>query len=824
MILTNYANMVTSSNANTTKTLRTIATNPNKTKTPLFIIQKPSTNNSTIKKPPTATITSNSASTSTSMASNIATNTTKTKTETDQKAYIDHNATGKALATALKKDGLIRISIHRSNMYTNAEMCAILRHLNVQYIVESDSYKNIIVAAARTGTLTHVQDISDEDCPDICARDEFGSLFDQDTQTPVSYFNKQSQVTQEDINREIGIVNSCLPPPTPPPATPKSPIILVDIPPLIEHPRPTIPGPIKPDSIRFNEKAFKNYSNVAIPENIAILISNGPKFSAPLYYQKKDFELLSDAANTINYAFSNVFDVMSIRQNIQACIAKYEKIQFTHHCSEIKDYYSQALESARKFFRKHPDIIVTQADKANCTIVMNRKTYNDKLENLLKDEETYYKVSVSCLPAYQNKNKELLDELVAAGLTDKRSAQQAFNLEQRTANMYALIKTHKEGAPPRPIVNTRNTPGYFAAQLISKLLSNVKETGKYNVLNSQHAIEKIKAEKPLPGDQFVSFDVKSMFTNISVKRAIAAVLKKRKQLKVNDEQMRLIIKTIQFVCTTSTEITFNGVTYKQIKGLRMGSSLSPILADFVMEDILDHAFLSIERPVTVMKYVDDLLFLVHKDRIDQLFIDLNKEDEHIKFDIEKEDENHSINYLDFTIINKRLDLSTKWYQKHIASGRFLNYLSHHPQSVIINTAITFVVTMYKNTSHIHVNEIYKEITDKAKYLLRTNSFPDNIVNDIIIKAGEKIFMDMNTSQAASAKKDSQSYGMSVPHIPGLTNKVKKLLESQSERITPSRPIHKLSQEIFNPSKTSTPQNQAIPMAFNVVDQMDLTPE
>lgn len=213
-----------------------------------------------------------------------------------------------------------------------------------------------------------------------------------------------------------------------------------------------------------------------------------------------------------------------------------------------------------------------------------------------------------------------------------------------------------------------------------------------------------------------------MFTNISVNTAINAILKRKETLKFDDITMKIIIDTIKFNCITNTEIKF-----KQIKGLRMGSSLSPILADFVMEDILDKVFNNILRPQLFIKYVDDILTAVEDEEHDRIFKALNEADEHLKFDHEVQNEDKQINFLDFTVYNNRFNITTKWYQKGIASGRIINYHAHHPSQVLKNTAIQYVATMINNSTA----EYHEEILNLAKYLLKINSYPQNIIESVI---------------------------------------------------------------------------------------------
>lgn len=739
--------------------------------------------------------TTTTASTSTAKAA-IA-STSHAKTENDNQPKEGTISRRKQFAQRLKNQNLIRISIHRSGLFSNAEMSAILKHLRIQKIQEVDEGKNLIIAWANIGNIKHLKDITDLQCPDITISDEFASEIDQACQTDSA-----------DIDQTMNTLRMTFAP------------AIVQIPPLIKHPDPIIKDQNMPSNIYFNKRAFKNYSPIQIPENIAVLLAMGPKFSAPIYYQHKDFSLLKEAANFINETFSSPQERDTIRENIRKHITEYQENQYTQHGSNIRDFFDRTLKETKQFFKNHPEIIATQADKAKCSIIMSRDTYNNKVENLLKDTSTYVPIRVTSTPAYIKMNQSILDRMVEAKMISKREADNAKTSENRIANMYAFIKTHKKGEAARPIVNTRGSMGYAAANIVTAILTKIRETGKYNVLNSDDVINKLKDIHINPDEYLYSFDVVSMFTNIPVTRAITAIRKRQKLLKLNDEQMKIIIDTILFVCHKSTEITFNGKIYKQIKGLKMGSSLSPILSDFVVEDMLDQIFTTIERPILLIKYVDDILAVATEEDAMKLFAKLNEADEHIKFEMEKEQEG-AINYLDITIYNKPFDLTTKWYQKHISSGRFLNFLSHHSGSVIINTAIAFVYRMINNTS----NEYQTEILAVARHLLLINSFPPGIIDKIITKAQEKIFCNMNltlTSSQQTTAPISKQYGMSIPYIPKASDHIKRTLESQSKRITPVKPIHQLSQEVFNPSKSlsSTPQPAMQEMA--VIDDIDLT--
>jgi len=67
----------------------------------------------------------------------------------------------------------------------------------------------------------------------------------------------------------------------------------------------------------------------------------------------------------------------------------------------------------------------------------------------------------------------------------------------------------------------------------------------------------------------------------------------------------------------STFFTFNKIMYKQIFGTPMGSPLSPIIADIVMQDLEKSAIekLPFELPF-FYRFVDDIIFAAPSDMLD----------------------------------------------------------------------------------------------------------------------------------------------------------------------------------------------------------------
>ena len=84
----------------------------------------------------------------------------------------------------------------------------------------------------------------------------------------------------------------------------------------------------------------------------------------------------------------------------------------------------------------------------------------------------------------------------------------------------------------------------------------------------------------------VSFDVISLFAKVPIQWAIAKQrlqsdpdLSQRTGLSTSD-----LIKGVE-ICLNSTNFTFRGKHYKQVFGTAMGSPVSSVVANLVMEDI-----------------------------------------------------------------------------------------------------------------------------------------------------------------------------------------------------------------------------------------------
>ena len=108
----------------------------------------------------------------------------------------------------------------------------------------------------------------------------------------------------------------------------------------------------------------------------------------------------------------------------------------------------------------------------------------------------------------------------------------------------------------------------------------------------------------------------------------------------------------------------------------MGSHLSPIAADIVLDDLEKKCIVSLPfRLLLYFRYVDDIITAVPANKIDTIKHTFNSYNHKIQFTVEEESIT-KICFLDLQVIREGKYIKTNWFNKLTFSGRLLNFYSH----------------------------------------------------------------------------------------------------------------------------------------------------
>ena len=180
------------------------------------------------------------------------------------------------------------------------------------------------------------------------------------------------------------------------------------------------------------------------------------------------------------------------------------------------------------------------------------------------------------------------------------------------ACIYGTPKMHKFSSNdtfPKlcPIISSISIFNYDLACFICYLLSSVVPDD-YSCKDTFSFVSQIKNAN-LSKKFLVSYDVTSLFTNISLQETIDIAINLIFNHNPNLNITRKELKKLFLFATSQTHFIFNSKFYNQIDGVAMGSPLAPVLANIFMS-FYESKWLNEHnrnKPKFYLVYVDDIL-------------------------------------------------------------------------------------------------------------------------------------------------------------------------------------------------------------------------
>ncbi|XP_066919453.1 uncharacterized protein [Clytia hemisphaerica] len=193
---------------------------------------------------------------------------------------------------------------------------------------------------------------------------------------------------------------------------------------------------------------------------------------------------------------------------------------FTKNVYASKDYTYHNL----KRLTNDPNLTIVKGDKDSCVVIMNKADYYAKMQQMI-DKGIQDKV-------YEPSNDTTLDDLklfqsfLCRNLSKYEHYKDMYPSSSQPARLYGTAKTHKfdnlndinlENLKFRPIIAQTGTYTYKAAQVIAKYLKPLCSDNKFIIRNTQDFPKLVLDEPKLnENEEYVSYDVESLFTNIPI--------------------------------------------------------------------------------------------------------------------------------------------------------------------------------------------------------------------------------------------------------------------------------------------------------------------
>ena len=245
---------------------------------------------------------------------------------------------------------------------------------------------------------------------------------------------------------------------------------------------------------------------------------------------------------------------------------------------------------------------------------------------------------------------------------------------------------------------------------------------------------------------------------------------------------------------TSTYFQYNGKHYKQLHGTAMGSPVSVVVAEIVMQNIEEQALSTYTKTLPLwLRYVDDTFTAVHKDEIDTFHEHLNRQNPHIQFTKEIE-ENGKIPFLDCLVSRDENKLRTAIYRKPTHTDRLLDQSSYNPTS----HKATTIQTLTRRAQL--VCDSTDSLTDETNYLnnvFSKNSYNADFVRRNTYKPAEHNATNANPTPVTTA---------TIPYIKGTSETIARILQPYNIRVA-HKPITTLRQLLTNVKDKDEPNDR-----------------
>ena len=225
---------------------------------------------------------------------------------------------------------------------------------------------------------------------------------------------------------------------------------------------------------------------------------------------------------------------------------------------------------------KRDDLVITRADKSNCTVILDKSDYEEKMQKILNDNSTYMLLKHDLTGNIERKLNKYVYQLFKNKSISQNEYYHLHSSDANAPRIYGLPKIHKPHTPLRPIICFINSPLYNLSKFFTNILSPLVGENRYTVKNSYEFIDSI-AEKNINHDEcLASFDVISLFTRIPIDIAKSVIFNLLNNDKCLKERTNLTIEELVEglnLCLDNTCIQFREKCYKQIFGVPMGSPM-----------------------------------------------------------------------------------------------------------------------------------------------------------------------------------------------------------------------------------------------------------
>ena len=480
------------------------------------------------------------------------------------------------------------------------------------------------------------------------------------------------------------------------------------------------------------ENTINNVRNLSSYQlsNIEIeALSMGIKFCIPPRFNKRyctqmkaQFELLYNQTTGLTCR-SGVNDSL-LRSRLVVLCNELCKKRFSSTLCPLTGTHLNALNN----LVKNKELFISQPDKGDGIVVLNRDDYVNKMLDILNDRRRF-KVDPKqedLTDQILKKVKKAVKDVADKGFITTDCADRLVPTGYTIPRLYGLPKIHKPNVPVRPILSMVGSPQHILAKYLANILKPIESYFcKHQIIDSFELVQKLKNINLQQKDGVFlgSLDVTSLFTSVPVKKCIKIIADVVDSGSVDFNMDGSSLTQLLNVCVQNVQFLCNGVYYTQIDGVAMGSPLGPVLANIYVGYVESLMQKSDSDIFFYGRYVDDIL-VIAKDSsaINSLNESLNSVDCDIQFTCEYEVDG-SLPFLDVRIHRDNNSLKFSWYHKTTWTGSLLRFNSFVPLSWKTGLLKGFKIRLLRICSP----QFLDKALDEMESAFLANGYPESLI-------------------------------------------------------------------------------------------------
>ena len=349
---------------------------------------------------------------------------------------------------------------------------------------------------------------------------------------------------------------------------------------------------------------------------------------------------------------------------------------------------SKCEKDALKRLKTNLDIIVKPADKGGATVIMNRDLYRAEALRQLNNTKYYSKIPESLATKNALKIKEIMTKIKNKKfITEAQYKYLTGPEDYSTRKFYLLPKIHKDvkkwphpSMPEgRPIVSDTNSESSRAAEYIDSFLGPLATQHFSYLKNSYDFVSKIRNVEFPPNYLLVTGDVKSLYTNMDLKRTMDVVRETFMKYPDPARPDRELLELLEYTLYNN-DFSFDNQQYLQLCGVPMGKKYSPNLSNLFLIYFDNCAKTGYSHsPEYYYRYLDDVHF-IWAWGIDKLMEFQNYLNQLIPgIEITFEHSANEIPFLDVLLYIEKNTIQTRTYFKATDTHQLLHTASYHPK-------------------------------------------------------------------------------------------------------------------------------------------------